>query len=149
MEQLQCQMELFVQANETLNALAARLNGYSSELLTRHKEEIAQLSVEIARRVLAQRIEEGDYDIEQVIKEAIDSVPGGSDISIRLNPEDLTLLESARQESGQKQQPENVKLVADASVGRAECLVDTPKGLVESRINEKLDQISSALKKAQ
>ncbi len=149
MDQLQHQLGLFAQANETLNALTARLNGYSSEMQVKHKEEIAQLSVEIARRVLAQRIEEGDYDVEVVIKEALGDNITESELSVHLNPEDLVLLQSARRESGQDGQPENVKFVADASVGRAECFVKTPKGTIESRIDQKLDQISSALKKAQ
>jgi flagellar biosynthesis/type III secretory pathway protein FliH len=149
MDQLQHQLELFTQANETLNALTTRLKGYSSEMLGRHKEEIAQLSVEIARRVLAQRIENGDYDVEAIIKEAIGDNLIEGELSVHLNPEDLALLESARRESGQDGQPENVKLVADASVGRAECMVKTPKGTIESRIDQKLDQISGALKKAQ
>lgn len=149
MEQLQLQVELFVQANETLNALTARLCGYSSETLAKHRGEIAQLSVEIARRVLAQRVEDGDYDIEQVIEEAIGSIPADGDIAVHLNPEDLAMLQSARRESGQDGQSGNVRFVADPSVGRAECIVETSKGLIESRINEKLEQISGALRKAQ
>jgi len=149
MEQLENQMGLFVRANETLNALVAHLNGYLSELLAKHKEEIAELSVEIAKRVLSQRIEDGDYEIEQVVKEAIGDLPADDNVTVHLNAEDLALLQAARTESGQGAQPANVRFLADADVGRAECVVETSRGLVESRINEKLEQISSALKKAQ
>ena len=39
----------------------------------------------------------------------------------------------------------DVKLVPDTNVGKAECLVETPKGVIESVIEEHLENISKAL----
>ena len=57
------------------------------------KLQIARLSVEIARKVLAQRVEKGDYEIETIIKEVLSKSPARHDIDIHLNPEDLTNLQ--------------------------------------------------------
>ena len=43
----------------------------------------------------------------------------------------------------------DVKFISDPKIGRAECLLESPKGIVESLINEHLDRISKALKKAE
>ena len=39
----------------------------------------------------------------------------------------------------------DVKLVPDPNVGKAECMVETPKGVIESVIEEHLDNIVKAL----
>jgi flagellar biosynthesis/type III secretory pathway protein FliH len=105
--------------------------------------------VEIARKILAQRIDKGDYDIEQIVREAIKNTPSNENLVVHVNPEDLTLLRLACGKSDRGDNLEGVKLFADTKIGRAECLVESPKGLIESRINEQLEQIANALKKAQ
>ena len=42
----------------------------------------------------------------------------------------------------------SVKLVADPGIGLAECVVETPKGKVESLIDGHLEQVARALSKA-
>ena len=42
-----------------------------------------------------------------------------------------------------------IKFVSDSNIGRAECLIETPKGIVESLIEKNLEQISKALEKAE
>ena len=59
-----------------------------SEQFTRHKEDIVNLSVEIARKILAYKIEQGDYEIQEIIKQALDDAPVAEDTVIRLNPQD-------------------------------------------------------------
>ena len=101
--------------------------------------------MEIARKVLAQRVEKGDYEIETIIKEVLSKSPARHDIDIHLNPEDLTNLQKTLQK-----EPlfAGIKFTSDQNVGRAECLLKSPKGNIESSINEHLEQIYEALKKA-
>ncbi len=148
-QNLETQIELFSEANDTLNALIARLNQHSNEIFTKHKEEIAKLSVEIARKILAQRIDKGDYDIEHIVKEAINNAPTSENLVVHVNPEDLALLKLACGRTDRGDNLDGVKLFADTKIGRAECLVESPKGLIESRISEQLEQVANALKKAQ
>lgn len=138
----------FIQANRTLESVLAELERSARQLYVQHKDEIAELSVEIARRVLSRQIADGDYEIEAIIKETLKDAPTAEDLTVRLNPEDLALLQSARQKSEQDTSLHNARLVADAQVGKAECVVESPKGAIESRINEQLERIAKALKKA-
>jgi flagellar biosynthesis/type III secretory pathway protein FliH len=67
---------------------------------------------------------------------------------VHLNPEDLSQCQKAQQD-----EPDGaltgVKFVSDPNIGRAECLLESPKGIIESLINEHLERISKALKKAE
>ena len=138
----------FSQACQTINGVVTKLNQFYEKVFAEQKEEIARLSVEIARKVLMQKVEDGDYKIASIIKEALNKAPTRQDIVVHLNPEDLTECQKAL-----KEEPDDtltdVKFVSDSNIGRAECLLESPKGIVESLINEHLDRISKALKKAE
>lgn len=138
----------FVQACQTLNSVTEKLNEFSTRLVSEHKKEIAGLSIEIARKILIQKIENGDYKIESIVQEALNNSPTLQDVVVHLNPEDLVCCQKAQQE-----EPGSffagIKFVSDPKIGRAECLLESPHGIIESLINEQLDKISKALQKAE
>jgi flagellar biosynthesis/type III secretory pathway protein FliH len=67
---------------------------------------------------------------------------------VRINPEDLPRCQQLQQEKPDSQFA-SLNLVADWSVGRADCLIETPKGIVKSFVEEHLARITEALEKAQ
>jgi flagellar biosynthesis/type III secretory pathway protein FliH len=68
---------------------------------------------------------------------------------VHLNPEDLARCRRAQQENEQGGDLVGIKLVPDPNVGRAECVVESPKGIVKSLIDENLERIAKALRKAE
>jgi flagellar biosynthesis/type III secretory pathway protein FliH len=138
----------FSQSLKALNDAVAKLNNFYETVFAEQKEEITKLSMEIARKVLMQKVEDGDYKIESIIKEALNNAPTRQDVVVHLNPEDLADCQKALGETSDSDLA-GVKLVSDSKIGRAECLLESPKGIVESLINEHLDRISKALKKAE
>jgi flagellar biosynthesis/type III secretory pathway protein FliH len=144
----QAQKNVFLQACRTLEALTDKLNQFYDKLFAGHKDEIAGLSVEIARKILARQVQNGDYEIESIVKEALSNAPTRQDVVVHLNPEDIILCQKAQQD-----EPNGVlagvKLISDPNIGRAECLLETPKGIVESLIDEHLERIGKALKTAE
>jgi flagellar biosynthesis/type III secretory pathway protein FliH len=144
---LEAQKAVYSQACQTLNGVIARLNQFCDKLYVEHREEIARLSVEIARKILVQKVENGDYEIESIIKEALKNVPGSQDVIVHLNPEDLEKCQKA-----QRDEPGSVlagiKLIPDPNIGRAECLLESPKGIIKSLIDDNLERIGKALEKA-
>ena len=126
------------QINELLQACQA------IKVFANQKEEIARLSVEIARKVLMKKVEDGDYKIETIIKEALNNAPTRHDVVVHLNPKDLEECQKVQQNNPGSVMA-GVKFVSDSNMGRAECLLESPKGRLESLINEHLDRISKAL----
>ncbi len=131
-----------------LGSLINRLNELHNTTFSKHREEIAKLSVEIARKILARQVDKGDYQIESIVREALKKAPRAGDIVIHLNPQDVSHCQKAQKE-GPRDVLAGAKLVPDANVGRAECLIESPKGTVESFMNEHLELIGKALAKAQ
>jgi flagellar biosynthesis/type III secretory pathway protein FliH len=147
-QEVKAQKTAFLQTCQALNAVIAKLNEFCDKLFVEHKDEIAKLSVEIARKVLMQKVEDGDYEIESVIKEALKNAPTREDIVVHLNPDDHTQCQKA-----QKDEPDSelagIKFVSDSKIGRAECLLESPKGVIASLIDEHLERVSKALQKAE
>ena len=143
----EAQKAVFSQACQTLNGVITRLNQFCDKIYAGHRDEIARLSVEIARKILMQKVENGDYEIESIIKEVLKNAPSSQDVTVHLNPEDLEKCRKAQQD-----EPGGVlagiKLIPDPNIGRAECLLESPKGIIRSLIDDNLERIGKALEKA-
>lgn len=138
----------YSQACQTLNAVITRLNESYAGIFREHREEIARLSLEIARKVLMQKVDNQDYEIESIVKEALGHAPSRHDLVVHLNPDDLARCRKAQQEE-QGGVLAGIEFVPDPNIGRAECLLESPKGIIKSLIDENLERIGKALRKAE
>lgn len=142
--ELDAQKAVFVQASGVLNGIVEKLNEFCDKMFAGHKEEIAHLSVEIARKILMCKVENGDYEIESIVSKALENAPGREELAVHLHPDDLKKCQKAQEE-----EPNGalmgIKLVSDSNIGRAECLIESPRGIVKSLIDENLERIARAL----
>jgi flagellar biosynthesis/type III secretory pathway protein FliH len=139
----------FPQVCQALNGVIARLNESYAGIFREHREEIARLSVEIARKILTQKVDKGDYEIESIVKEALGHSPSRHDVVVHLNPDDLTQCRKAQHDDERGGALTGIEFVADPNIGRAECLIESPKGIIKSLIDEHLERIGKALRKAE
>jgi flagellar biosynthesis/type III secretory pathway protein FliH len=146
---LKAQKPLYSEVCRTLQRLAAKLNQFYDEIFAGQKEEIAKLSVEIARKILMQKVQDGDYEIESIVQEALKNAPTHDSLVVHLNPEDLAACQKAQDDDAHGGTLGGIKLVADANIGRAECVLESGKGVIKSLIDEHLEQIEKALKKTE
>ncbi len=133
---------------EIINGLAGGLGKLHEETLAGNRAEIARLAVEIARRILMYKVGKGDYEIQAIVEEALKRAPTRQTVVVRLNPEDVPRCQQLQQENPQSPFAE-LEFTADWNIGRGECLVETPKGIVRSFLEEHLEHISEALQKAE
>jgi flagellar assembly protein FliH len=144
-DELEIQKQRYEQATQVIEAAAEKLHRVYEKMIVEHRQAIAKLAVEIARKILAQKVKDGDYQIESIIQEALNNSPTRQNVVVRLNPQDLARCQQMQQGDGAFA---SVKLVADPDIGPAQCVIDTPKGKVESLIDEHLEQVARALAKA-
>jgi flagellar biosynthesis/type III secretory pathway protein FliH len=145
---LETQKAVFSQVCQALKELVDKLNRFYDKVFAEHKEEIAKLAVEIARKILVQKVQQGDYEIESIVKEALKNAPTHQDVVVHLNQDDLAQLQKLKQDDPGSTLA-GIRFVADPNIGRAECLLETPKGIIESLISEQLERIGKALEKAE
>lgn len=146
-QELDAQKAVFLQACQTLNDVISKLNQFYNKIFAERREEIARLSIEIARKILMQKVENGDYEIESIVKEALSKAPASQEVIVHLNPDDLEKFQKVQQD-GPGGTLTGVKLISDTNIGRAECMLESPKGLIKSLIDDNLERIAKALEKA-
>ena len=144
---MKAQKNLYSEVCQTLRGLVSKVNQFYDEIVAGQKDEIAKLSVEIARKVLMQKVQEGDYEIESIVKEALKNIQTHQDLEVRLNPDDLADCQKLQQGDGEPFA--GIKFVADTGIGRAECVIESPKGTIKSLIDEHLEKIDKALDKTE
>jgi len=127
-----------------LQQAAEKLERYTEELLLSHKEQIVRLSIEIASKILAKDRNEQNYDIEKIVLQALQKVPASKQVTIRLNPNDLKTMQQLT-DANRFTTPEGVRFTDDASVGTAECIIETDHGVIDYLIEEHLKQVAGAL----
>ncbi len=141
------QQQRLEQACRLLDDLTGKLSSLHEAIVGSHRQEIARLAVEIARKVLAQKVQQGDYDVEAIIQEALEKAPTKQGVTVHVSPHDWEVCKQLQQ-----QRPDSawscLVFVADPSIGHAQCLVETSRGVVKSLIEERLGKIQQALEKA-
>jgi flagellar biosynthesis/type III secretory pathway protein FliH len=132
----------------SVESIVTGLGKLYQETLASNGTEIARLAIEIARKILMHKTDKGDYDIQAIVEEALKRAPTRQNMIIRLNPEDLPRCQQLQRESPHSPLAE-LEFTADWGIGRGECLVETPKGIVQSFIEEHLDRIGEALRRVE
>jgi len=135
------------QACQLLNGVTAQLKAFHEQGLASHSEDIARLSVEIARKILAQKVQEGDYEIVAIVQEALNTAPAHTEMTVHVHPDDLGPCQAIQQSQPDSAMAQ-IQFRADPAVSLAECRVATPTGSVTSCVDQQLEQISNALMKA-
>jgi flagellar biosynthesis/type III secretory pathway protein FliH len=101
-----------------------------------------ELGVAVASHVLYERIESGDFPIEELVRAAVKRLEPRQAVTVRLHPEDVALLE--RRTSGEPLfalDTEEMRVVADTALARGDCRAETGDVAVLANLQEHLADI--------
>lgn len=141
---MQADREALASTKAALLSAIQQTAGLRESVVSSAEQEIVQLAIDVARKVLMQEIQAGRYEIDPIVQAALGQVSGWQDVVVRLNPDDFGRCAQATE--GENGDPlSGVRFVADPSVRPAECLLEAPQGIVQSTIEEHLDEIAGAL----
>lgn len=138
-----CEQEL-AQSCKLVRSVADKLNNVYEETIGRNRSDIARLAVEIARKILMRETDKGHYAMQAIVEEALKCAPTRQNLVVRVNPQDLPSCQRLQQDDPGGPLA-GLEFVADWSIARADCLVETPKGIVKSFVEERLQRIGEAL----
>lgn len=128
------------QACKMVEDLAAKVADSYQQMVGSYKQQIARLAVEIARKIISKKISEGDYDMETIIAGALEKAPVKQSLAVHVNPKDLEICMQIKHQG--------LTFIADPDLRPAECIVESPKGLVKCLIDEQLAKIQYVLETA-
>jgi len=140
--ELREETERLRQARAALECGVGRLNQLQADVASQGEAQLLELALDIARKVLAQEIQAGRYEVEPIVAEAMKQLPARCDVTVHLHGDDFARC-AAEQDTSDSP---GLRWLADANVAPGECLLDTDQGTIASTVDGQLAEIAEALK---
>jgi len=117
-------------------------------ILSQAEDDIVQLTVAIAEKLVCKELEQHPDTIVAIVKEVIKSVRNEEKITIKVHPDDYTILEQymgelMEQTGGIVETP--LKLDEDPTLTSGGCIVETDTNLIDMSIESRMESILEAV----
>ena len=145
-EELAAQQAELAKTRQALEAGLARLSTLREEMIHEAESQLLELALDVARKVLMQEIQAGRYEIDPIVKEALRRVPRRQDVVAHLHPHDWSRSQLARGAEEDPAAAGSIRFVADPSIPRGECVLETAEAAIVSAVDDHLDTIADALR---
>jgi flagellar biosynthesis/type III secretory pathway protein FliH len=104
------------------------------------EREVVKLAIEVAKKIVHREIQADKEIIQTLVRVALSRVAEKSAVTIHLNPIDYEFLLEYRAELSQNEGRE-IALLADKSIERGGCMIQTECGEIDARIEEKFREV--------
>ena len=121
----------------------AELGKLRSAIYTRVEHEVVKLAVEVAKKIVHREIQVDKDIIQTLVRVALTHVAEKSAVTIHLSPQDYSYLLEHRAELAQTE-GRDIALLADKSIDRGGCLIQTECGDIDARVEEKFREVEQA-----
>ena len=111
------------------------------------EREVVKLSLAIAKKVIRKEVDNPEY-ITNLIRHLIQDVSDKSQVTLKLNPEDVVSLREHGVELELAEEVEELNIEEDASVLRGGCILETNLGSLDARLDEQIAEIEKNLNAA-
>lgn len=118
------------------------LRALRETMIRQTEQQMVSLSLAIARRILRREVAVDHDLLVAMARVALERVGESGTATIRLNPEDYG---ATVQRHGDHWAGSRVKVVADPSVSRGGCAVESEFGFVDASVEAQFDQVAQAL----
>jgi len=137
------------QAAERLLALVQELDRLRAETLAEVEEEVVGLVVLAASKIAAREIKTDPRLVVNLIKEAVEGLSRPVRLKIRVNPQDLELVEDYKARlKVERPELQRIELAADAEVPFGGCLVESESETIESTLESRLASLDQVMEQA-
>jgi flagellar assembly protein FliH len=114
-----------------------------SSLYLQVEREVVKLAVEVAKKIVHREIQVDKDIIQTLVRVALSHVAEKSAVTVHLSPQDYSHLLALRGELSQTE-GRDISLLADKSIERGGCLIQTECGDIDARIEEKFREVEQA-----
>lgn len=122
-----------------LDGASERLDAFREEAAESICRDAVELAVEIARQLVQCQVQAEDYDLERMVRGALDAADvGRGECTVHVAPEDHDRLADVAFRTG-------TRIVADPEMRPGDVHVETPRGLLVRELGPTLDAIREQL----
>jgi flagellar biosynthesis/type III secretory pathway protein FliH len=101
---------------------------------------VLEVAMAVAKELVGHELQTNKALVLRTLDDLLQSVAGEQQVELRLSPNDLEAVRQQRPELGQQ-----VRLVADPTLGPGGCVVETPRQILDGSIDRRLAAVRAAL----
>ena len=136
----------FEQAVKQAEALLVQAERERNTIVLSADRQIVELALAVAGKVLAREMEENPLIMLPVVTEALQKVRDQAQVVVRVNPLHYPLLLEARTDLQRMMgSQQTITILADQSLGLADCVLETGNGTVDARLETQLSRLRKRL----
>jgi flagellar assembly protein FliH len=114
-----------------------------SALYSEVEREVVRLAIEVARKIVHREIQVDRDIIQTLVHVALAHVAEKAPVTVHVNPVDYSYI-SERQTELSHAEGRSLALMADKSIDRGGCLIETDCGDIDARLEEKFREVEQA-----
>jgi flagellar assembly protein FliH len=135
--------EFIIQKNEEFYSILKEFESKIEEYENSFSEIVIKIAGRIAQKILKREIETESI-VKETIGDALSQVIAAQNIVIKINPDDLTLIETEG-DLTHDSRFNKIRFEPDKSIEKGGCIIETEIGNVDARINSQLEEILKQL----
>ncbi len=117
------------------------------EIITESEEQVIRIILLIVRKIVKAISEEQKGIVVENIKAAMNKIKGKTQVTIRVNTEDLELATEHKEELMQMfEELQHVTILEDTRVDKGGCIIETDFGSVDARISTQLNEVEEKIR---
>jgi len=121
----------------------SEIQGFRSSLYKQVEREVVKLALAVAKKIVHREVRIDTEIIQTLVRVALGHVSEKSAVTICLNPEDYAYL-LERREDLSRSEGRDIAFLADKSIERGGCLIQTVCGDIDARVEEKFREVEQA-----
>lgn len=130
-----------------LETILRELEDLRRRIFSRAEEEILELAIAVAKKVLQRELMSDRQLVLRTLKEAIKKVTEGDTVKIYLSPDDIELVKEHREKLLEGVRGlSGVVLHADPGITPGGCFIETEFGHIDARLESQLEAIVQGLR---
>jgi len=131
--------------SEVLSELA-KARAERQRLLAGMQHDVVALALDVARKVIHREIGQSPEIVAEICSRALTRLVSARALEVRIHPEDLPVVEDRREVlAANAVAGANLEFVADWSVERGGCVIESESGRVDARLDTQLAALEKAL----
>ena len=135
----------FQEKIQSINTFLKNLEKESKELILNMDKEVLNLALNIAQKLILKEIEKDPEISLRLIKEALNYIAEGTELNIKVNPEEYKFLK----ENLLKHIPpsQKIKLIPDESISKGGIFIETSLGVIDATFEKRWKKLLETLLK--
>jgi len=135
-------------AIDTLKSIIRDAEDKRKNIINSAEKDVLEIASYLAEKVILRKIEIEENIVLDVVKEALDHVSGETKVILKLNPDDVKMVESVKEDIlSQFEMLDKMDLIPDKSVTKGGCIIETESGIIDSDIKSRFEAVRKELLK--